>query len=262
MMNDFDALFSSSDSKPFPVRVPLFEQTKNSIFHKIQSGDWSADEPLPNEIELAKLFNVSQGTIRRALSELVAEGILVRKQGKGTFISVFQVDPIRYCRKFVHARPDDIDELWNTVKKMILFEVIKPTPRVIKLMNLEDLDEDIIHIKRIHYARLQGQDEVVDAFDELFLRKKFFPNLTKESFKGRKRSLYAFYQKNDGVLIFHTVDQLKACLLNPEQAKLAGVSHPYPAIITRRQSFDLNENLVELRFLVTVTNRCHFEYRT
>ena len=74
--------------------------------------------------------------------------------------------------------------------------------------------------------------------------------------------MYAFYQRNDGVLIFHTIDQLKACLLNPEEAKLAGVNHPYPAIITQRQSFDVNNNLVELRYLVTVTNRCHFVYRT
>lgn len=262
MMNDLDAFFPHNESKHFPVRIPLFEQTKNAIFQKIQSGDWSADEPLPNEIELAKHFQVSQGTIRRALSELVAEGILVRKQGRGTFISVFNVDPIRYCHKFVHVSPDDNDEIWNTKKKMTLFEIIKPSSRVTKLMNIQDPTEDIIHIKRLHYARLQGQEEVVDAFDELFLRRKFFRNLTEETFHGRKRSLYAFYQHNDGVLIFHTIDQLKACLLNPEQAKLAGVSPPYPAIITQRQSFDVNNNLVELRYLVTVTNRCHFEYRT
>lgn len=261
-MNDFDVFFPPSDHKSIPIRIPLFEQTKNSIFQKIQSGDWSAEEPLPNEIELAKLFHVSQGTIRRALSELVADGILVRKQGKGTFISVFNADPIQYCHKFVHVSPDDNDEIWNTKKKMTHFEVIKPSQRVLRLMNIQDPNEDIIHIKRLHYARLQGQDEIVDAFDELFLRKKFFPNLTQETFQGRKRSLYAFYQRNDGVLIFHTIDHLKACLLNSEQAKLAGVTPPYPAIITQRQSFDVNDNLVELRYLVTVTNRCHFEYRT
>lgn len=261
-MNDFDTLIAQNKSKSFPIRVPLFEQTKNSIFQKNQSGDWTADEPLPNEIELAKLFKVSQGTIRRALAELVADGILVRKQGKGTYISVFDADPIHYCHKFVHVSPDDGDEIWNTKKKMTLFEIIKPSQRVIRLMNIQDPTEEIIHIKRLHYARLQGQDEVVDAFDELYLRRKFFPNLTKDSFQGRKRSLYAFYQRNDGVLIFHTIDQLKACLLNPEQAKLAGVNHPYPAIITQRQSFDVNNNLVELRYLVTVTNRCHFVYRT
>lgn len=261
-MNDFDAFFPQEESRPFPVRIPLFEQTKNSIFQKIQRGDWPAKEPLPNEIELAKLFQVSQGTIRRALAELVADGILVRKQGKGTFISVFDADPIQYCHKFVHVSPDDSDEIWNTKKKMTLFEEIKPSQRVLKLMGIQDPTEDIIHIKRLHYARLQGQEEVVDAFDELYLRKKFFPNLSKETFQGRKRSLYAFYQQNDGVLIFHTIDQLKACLLNPEQARLAGVSPPYPAIITQRQTFDVNNNLVELRYLVTVTNRCHFEYRT
>ena len=67
----------------FPSRSPLFEQVKASIIKKIQQGVWHHDDVLPNEIELAKIFNVSQGTIRRALKELVQEGFLVRKQGKG-----------------------------------------------------------------------------------------------------------------------------------------------------------------------------------
>ena len=233
----------------FPSRSPLFEQVKASIIKKIQQGVWHHDDVLPNEIELAKIFNVSQGTIRRALKELVQEGFLVRKQGKGTYVSSYEAVPIK---------PDDPTQKWKTYVHMTDYEEIAPTPRVCHLMGITDTTEEIIHIKRQHYSRLEDRDKV-DCFDELFLRKRFFPGLTRERFLGQKNSLYAFYQREFDITILHRRDILKATLLNAEQAKFAGVSLPYPAIIQQSQAFDINNNLVELRYLTTITDYCHYE---
>ena len=138
------------------------------------------------------------------------------------------------------------------------YEEIAPTPRVCHLMGITDTTEVIIHIKRQHYSQLENKDKV-DCFDELFLRKRFFPSLTRERFLGQKNSLYAFYQRAFDVTIIHRRDILKATLLNAEQAKFAGVSLPYPAIIQQSQAFDINNNLVELRYLTTITDYCHYE---
>ena len=243
-------------------RVPLFEQVKRSIIAKIQDGTWRHDDQLPNEIEMAQLFHVSQGTMRRALRELVNEGLLVRKQGKGTYVSSYEGSFDYFYHKFIPVRPDDPDKQWKTTTKLTLYEVIPPSHRTMLLMGIEDPTEKVIHIRRLHYACLdEGHLQSVDSFDELFLRRRFFPTLTEEIFRGQKASLYHFYQKVCDVTILHVRDIQKATFLNAYQAKLANVPVPYPAIIQQRQTFDINNNLVELRFLTTVTDRCHFEYQ-
>lgn len=67
----------------------LYAQVKERLRNKIQEGTWTQGQMIPNELELADLFQVSQGTIRRALKELVNEGVLIRIQGKGTYVASF-----------------------------------------------------------------------------------------------------------------------------------------------------------------------------
>lgn len=71
----------------FPQRLTLFEQVSKTLAEMICHGKWAPGEMLPNEIELAHSFNVSQGTMRRALNLLVDKGALIRRQGKGTFVA-------------------------------------------------------------------------------------------------------------------------------------------------------------------------------
>ncbi|HIU83765.1 MAG TPA: GntR family transcriptional regulator [Candidatus Aphodousia gallistercoris] len=253
---------SSSALGSISTRVPLFVQVKNSIVEKIKNGTWHHDDQLPNEIEMAELFHVSQGTMRRALRELVQEGILVRKQGKGTYVSSYEGSFDLFYKRFVPIVADDPEKVWKTMTKLLSFEVIAPSRRTMLLMGIDNPAEQIIHIRRLHYGRLDLEHvDSVDAFDEIFLRRRFFPELTEEAFRGQKASLYHFYQSLCDVTIIHARDIQKATLLNPEQAKLANVTPPYPAIILQRQAFDINDNLVELRFLTTVTDRCHFEFQ-
>jgi GntR family transcriptional regulator of arabinose operon len=67
--------------------MPLYEQILNEIRARIASGEWPADTQLPTEAELEVKLQVSRVTIRQALSAAVEEGLIVRKAGKGTFVS-------------------------------------------------------------------------------------------------------------------------------------------------------------------------------
>ncbi len=154
-------------------------------------------------------------------------------------------------------KSDDSEKKWLPLTKCVLFEIITPSARVSKILGL-DATEEVIHIRRHHCNARGNEEHRIECFDELFLPKKFFPTLTKEIFDAHsENSLYQFYQNSCGVTIAHANDQIKATLLNPEQAALAKVSLPYPAIITQRVASDIDNNVCELRYLITVTDACH-----
>src|SRR5688572_27608125 len=72
---------------PSPTFSPLYQQIKALITQSLQSGEWKPGELIPSEVELAGRFKVSQGTVRKAIDELAAENLVMRRQGKGTFVS-------------------------------------------------------------------------------------------------------------------------------------------------------------------------------
>jgi len=88
-----------------PTFSPLYRQIKSLIVQALESGEWRPGEAIPSEQELAARFGVSQGTVRKAVDELAAENVLVRKQGKGTFV-VSHHDPRQFFR-FLRLVPDD-----------------------------------------------------------------------------------------------------------------------------------------------------------
>lgn len=67
--------------------VPLHHQIKESLTLQIASGQWRPEDEVPSEAELCRHYGVSRGTIRRALADLENQGLVERRQGKGTFVA-------------------------------------------------------------------------------------------------------------------------------------------------------------------------------
>ncbi len=76
-------------------RLPLYIQLKELIIEKIENGEWKRGEAIPTEMDLQKTLEVSRTTVRQAFTELVFEGILERKLGKGTFVADEKFKPTR-----------------------------------------------------------------------------------------------------------------------------------------------------------------------
>ena len=74
---------------------PLYEEVKKKITESLIQGEWRPGEAIPSEIELACKYNVSQGTVRKAIDELSAESILIRRQGKGTYVATHNEENIQ-----------------------------------------------------------------------------------------------------------------------------------------------------------------------
>lgn len=87
-----------------PAFSPLYQQIKGLILNSLRLGEWKPGEVIPSEMELAARFHVSQGTVRKAIDELAAENLLVRRQGKGTFVATHAEQQVQF--RFLKLVPD------------------------------------------------------------------------------------------------------------------------------------------------------------
>ena len=87
-----------------PAFSPLYQQIKGLILQSLQSGEWKPGEAIPSEMELAARYRVSQGTVRKAIDELTGENLVVRRQGKGTFVATHAEQHVQF--RFLKLVPD------------------------------------------------------------------------------------------------------------------------------------------------------------
>lgn len=87
--------------------IPLFKQLKNDLLEQIKKGIYISGQQIPTETELSELYHVSRITIRRAITELCNEGVLIKKQGKGTFVKERKIfRKLEHTLSFLmHAKP-------------------------------------------------------------------------------------------------------------------------------------------------------------
>src|SRR5207253_8840338 len=92
-----------------PAFRPLYEQIKVLLTNSLAAGEWKPGEAIPSEQELAARFHVSQGTGRKAIDALASENLLVRRQGKGTFVASHAEPSYQY--RFLRVVPDSDDKV-------------------------------------------------------------------------------------------------------------------------------------------------------
>ena len=107
-----DSVAAASASEPanalsVPAFSPLYQQIKGLILQSLQGGEWKPGEVIPSEMDLAARYRVSQGTVRKAIDELSAENLVVRRQGKGTFVATHAEQQVQY--RFLKLQPDTGD---------------------------------------------------------------------------------------------------------------------------------------------------------
>ncbi|MFP5407449.1 MAG: GntR family transcriptional regulator, partial [Gammaproteobacteria bacterium] len=90
---------------PTPTFAPLYRQIQALLTRSLQEGEWKPGEAIPSEPELATRFGVSQGTVRKAIDELAAAHVVVRRQGRGTFVASHH--EVRTQFRFLRIRPDE-----------------------------------------------------------------------------------------------------------------------------------------------------------
>jgi GntR family transcriptional regulator len=221
-----------------PTFSPLYRQIKALILQALEAGEWRPGEAIPSEIELAGRFNVSQGTVRKAIDEMAAENLLVRRQGKGTFVAT-HADPRAFFR-FLRLVPlnGGIEqsrsvplECWRA----------KAGPEAARVLDLK-LGDSIIIVRRV----LEFADKPT-VVDEIYLPGETFTGLSIEVLKEHQESLYSLFETRFGVRMIRAVERIRAVAADRNSAELLRVKEGSPLLSVERISYTYGDRPVEWR---------------
>ena len=241
---------SSFSSPLIPKRETLFEQVGRSVTDLIRSGEWKPGEMLPTEIEMAARFGVSQGTMRRALKILVDSGVLVRQQGRGTFVAEFSRNETLVFERYIRLEPDrnTPHAVSPTHAELLEFGLVTPPKEV------ADALERRADAPLVHAVRLLDSTCGPVTYDELWLDPEVFRDLTAENLmRHEEKMLYAFYQRACGVTIVRCDEYAKAVLMPENLCDRLGLKPPFPVLEIRRVARTYEDRPVEYRRQLCIT---------
>ncbi|WP_031362273.1 GntR family transcriptional regulator [Caballeronia sordidicola] len=233
-----------------PTFSPLYQQIKALITQGLESGEWKPGEMIPSEVELAARYKVSQGTVRKAIDELAADNLLVRRQGKGTFVATHNENHVQF--RFLRLLPEDGD-LHPHVSRLLECRRLRAPAEIARQLDLKPADP-VVCIKRL--LQFDGETTV---FDEIWLPGAVFRGLTAERLADYKGPLYAMFEAEFGTRMIRASEKIRAVGADDEVAELLGVAPGSPLLSVERVSYTYGDRPVEVRRGWYVTNGYYYQ---
>jgi GntR family transcriptional regulator len=213
---------------------PLYKQVYDRLIGRIADGYWKPAAALPSEFALADELGVSQGTVRKALNQLVAENILIRRQGKGTYVSEHTQESSMF--RFFRYREAGGEDL-IPITEIVDVERRKATKREAKKLNL-DKQLDLVQVTRIR--SINGKPAI---FERVLQPLAIFPGIDKET--ELPNSLYTLYQEKYNISIVEVRDELQAVSLPADIAEHLNLAADSPVLMTERSSINIDGRVAE-----------------
>ncbi|KQQ31960.1 GntR family transcriptional regulator [Duganella sp. Leaf126] len=238
-----------ASAAPSPTFSPLYQQIKALITQSLQSGEWKPGELIPSEVELANRFKVSQGTVRKAIDELAAENLVMRKQGKGTFVSTHHEARAHF--RFLRLMPDEGVPHYPE-SKFIEVKRLRAPADVARLLDLKSGDA-VVFIKRV-----QSFDGVPTIVEELWLPGATFKGLTAERLVEYKGPMYGLFESEFGTRMIRATEKIRAVCADDGAAALLQIAANTPLLASERVSYTYGDKPVELRRGLYLTGQHHY----
>jgi GntR family transcriptional regulator len=221
-----------------PTFSPLYQQIKNLMIRALESGEWRPSQAIPSEQELAVRFQVSQGTVRKAIDELAADNLLVRRQGKGTFVAS-HADP-RALFRFLRLTPLNGEIVALKSEPLDCWRA-KAGPEAARNLGIE-LSASIIIVRRI-----LKHDSKPIVVDEIYLPGEVFTGLNIEMLRDWQGSIYGLFESRFGVRMLHAREKIRAVSADRAVAETLGVSEGTPLLSVERVACTYGDKPVEWR---------------
>jgi len=227
----------------------LYKHIEQELTQSIHQGQYKPGDPLPAEKFLAQRFGVSIGTLRKAVDSLVGRGVLLRQQGRGTFVARHNKD--RYLFAYFHVVRQDGVKTYPLLE-LALFTHTKADKQVAKRL---DVGTGSRVFKLVNILHLHGRRVVID---EIYLPEKMFPDLTESIVRDRPSTLYQLYQEQFGLTVVKAEERLRAVKADALKASTLNVPEGEPLLQVIRVAQSFNQQPIELRY--SFVNTSDYEY--
>jgi GntR family transcriptional regulator len=225
---------------------PLYRQVKKVLTARIADGVWQPGAMLPSEIEISADLGVSYGTVRKALDEMSAENLVVRRQGRGTFVALH--DEARILFQFFKLSPDSGERSYPD-SRVLSVRVTACDEEAARRLALRR-NASVVVIERVR--------TIADrpcVFERITLPRAMFPRIEKRRLPN---NLYELYRSSYGVTIARATERLKAVAAESSTAKQLGLVAGAPLLSIDRVAFGIDGRPAEWRLSLCDTTAIHY----
>lgn len=231
------------------IGLTLYKSVKRQMLTGLSKGEWKPGEAIPAEKQLSLRFSVSIGTLRKAIDELVAENILIRHQGRGTFVAM-------------HSRDQHMFHFFNVVRhdgqrtlpkiSLVQFAKAKAPKEIGERLGIAR------SAKTFQFTNILALNNTPVQIDEIVLPEALFAGLSEAQLRNRASTLYSLYQVVFGLNVIRIEERVRATLASDAHAQLLKIEPGHALLQVHRTAFSYNNQPVEYR--VSHINTEHYEY--
>lgn len=236
---------------------PLYRQARRELQRLVESGRYAPGDALPSESVAAAALGVSIGTLRKAVDELVHEHVLVRRQGKGTFVALHNDD--RFLFQFFHVEPRDdfageggLRERADPQVECVAFARGRADEAEAAALRIRPGDGVVRVDNRLS---LSGRPVV---HDRIVVAAHTFKGLSEKRFTQRPGTIYNLYQTDHGITVLRARERARATAAGRETARILGVPIGRPVLEVHRVALTFGDKPVEYR--VSTINTASHDY--
>ncbi|MES2879496.1 MAG: GntR family transcriptional regulator [Pseudomonadota bacterium] len=232
---------TAANAQVTPAFSPLYQQIKGLILNSLRLGEWKPGEAIPSEMELAARFRVSQGTVRKAIDELAAENLLVRRQGKGTFVATHAEQHVQF--RFLKLVPDTgmPGSEGPAQRDIIECRRTRASADVARALALRTGDA-VLQARRV--LSFAGTPTILE---DIWLPAAPFKGLTAERLATYHGPMYALFETEFNVRMVRAEEKIRAEPAIDGREQLLKVEHGTPLLSVERIAYTYKDVPMELR---------------
>jgi GntR family transcriptional regulator len=232
--------------------LPLYRQVRDTLFERIKTGTLRPGEELGSEFQLAAELGVSQGTVRKALEVLRGENLLVRQQGRGTFVAEQTAASVlfRYFNIF-----DDSGKQVLPDSRQVRVGTGIATFEQQQRLQIESGTE-VIQVTRIRTWQKWPNKQTSFIVETIILPKVLFPGL--ESLSPMPNTLYDLFQSRYSITVTHIEERITPVPAPVRVADKLELNHGVPLLLIDRTTYSLGGAIVEWRVSHCHMSGCHY----
>ncbi len=224
-----------------PAFSPLYQQIKGLILNSLRAGEWKPGEAIPSEMDLAARFRVSQGTVRKAVDELASENLLLRRQGRGTYVATHAEQQVQF--RFLKLVPDSGTRGSEGPAQRDIIECKRgrASADVARALALRTGDT-VLQVKRV--LSFGGTPIILE---DIWLPAAPFKGLTAERLANYQGPMYALFETEFNVRMVRAEEKIRAIPSSGLHEELLKVQQGFPLLSVERTAYTYRDEPMELR---------------